>query len=78
MKLMTIIATSLALALAGCHRGDNSATGGSAARSGGAAAGGTATTTPRGGVSGQASEGSTEQSGAPKRPSTPSEPPRSK
>jgi hypothetical protein len=66
MKLSTIIAASLVLALAGCHRGDNAATGGSA------------TTTPRGGVSGQASEGSTEQGGAPKRPSTPSEPPRSK
>ena len=59
MKLLTIIAASLVLALAGCHRD-----------SGKSAAGGTSGQTPSGGATGQASEGSTDASSAPKRPAS--------
>ena len=66
MKALMIIAVSLALALAGCHRDDN------AAKS--SATGGTSMETPKGGATGQASEGSTDKSKAPARPSSPTSP----
>jgi hypothetical protein len=65
MKTLAILlAAALALALAGCHHDNNSA-----------AAGGTAKNadsmqTPKGGVTGQASEGSTDDRSAPKRPAS--------
>ena len=64
MKTLTLIAASLALALAGCHR-DQSAAGGSS---------GSSMQTPAGGTTGQKSEGSTDATSAPKRPATPKEP----
>ena len=54
MKALTIIAASLALALAGCHR-DQSAAGGASASKGGSSM-----QTPAGGATGQKSEGSTD------------------
>ena len=54
-----LIALSLALALAGCQREDHSA-----------ASGGSSMQTPKGGVTGQASEGSTDDRQAPKRPAS--------
>ena len=62
MKALTIIAASLALALAGCHRDQSAAGGGSSMQ------------TPAGGATGQKSEGSTDATGAPKRPSSPTAP----
>ena len=64
MKTLTLIAASLALALAGCHR-DQSAAGGSSRSS---------MQTPAGGATGQKSEGSTDATSAPKRPAGPKEP----
>jgi hypothetical protein len=63
MKLFWILAASFVLALAGCNRDPDS----------GAAAGGTqkgSMETPKGGVTGQASEGSTDDRPAPKRPAS--------
>ena len=65
MKVLTILAASLALALTGCHR-DQTAAGGSSAQKSGSSM-----QTPAGGATGQKSEGSTDASGAPKRPSSP-------
>jgi hypothetical protein len=65
MKALMIIAASLALALAGCHREQSAAGGSSAAK------GGSSMQTPSGGATGQASEGSTDKSKAPARPSSP-------
>lgn len=64
MKSLLILAAALALALtvAGCHRDDN------ASKS--SAAGGSSMETPRGGATGQASEGSTDDRAAPKRPAS--------
>jgi len=61
MKLATLIATSLALALAGCHKTDGGKS---------SAAGGSSMQTPAGGATGQASEGSTDDRSAPKRPAS--------
>jgi len=72
MKLLMIIATSLALALAGCHREQSAAGGSSAQKSG------SSMQTPSGGATGQASEGSTDTSKAPARPSSPTSPSGSK
>ena len=55
-----LIAVSLALALAGCHRSEDKSS----------AAGGSSMTTPKGGVTGQGSEGSTDDRAAPKRPAS--------
>ena len=63
MKLLWILAASAVLALPGCNRDENS----------GAAAGGTqkgSMETPKGGVTGQASEGSTDDKKAPQRPAS--------
>ncbi|MFN2646752.1 MAG: hypothetical protein ABR570_17325 [Burkholderiales bacterium] len=60
MKALMIIAA--ALALGGCHRDEASA---------GAAKGGSSMQTPSGAATGQASEGSTDKSNAPARPSSP-------
>ena len=63
MKLLWILAASVVLAVSGCNRDPES----------GAAAGGTqkgSMETPKGGVTGQASEGSTDERDAPKRPSS--------
>jgi hypothetical protein len=68
MKALTILVASLALALAGCHR-DQSAAGGSSVSKGGSSM-----QTPAGGATGQKSEGSTDATGAPKRPSSPTAP----
>jgi hypothetical protein len=62
MKALLIVAATLALALAGCHRDDN------ASKS--SAAGGSSMQTPKGGVTGQGSEGSTDDRSAPKRPAS--------
>ena len=72
MKALTIIAASLAFALAGCHR-DQSAAVGSSAPKGGSSAG-SSMQTPSGGATGQKSEGSTDTTNAPKRPSSPTAP----
>jgi len=64
MKALILIAASLALALAGCHR-DPSAAGGRS---------GSSMQTPAGGATGQKSEGSTDATSAPKRPSSPTAP----
>jgi hypothetical protein len=62
MKLLLILAASAALALAGCHRDENSrAAGGSS---------GSSMQTPKGAATGQASEGSTDDRRAPARPSS--------
>jgi hypothetical protein len=69
MKGLMIIAASLALALSGCHRDQNAAGGRTAQQKApSAAAGGSSAQTPSGGATGQASEGSTDKSSAPKRP----------
>jgi hypothetical protein len=65
MKALTLIAIALALTAAGCHREQSAAGGASAGK------GGTSMQTPRGGATGQASEGSTDKSNAPARPSSP-------
>ena len=62
MHALFILAASLALALAGCHRDDT------ASKS--SAAGGTSMETPKGGATGQASEGSTDDRKAPARPAS--------
>ena len=59
-----LIAVSLALALAGCHRDDNSAASGGTSKNAGSMQ------TPKGGVTGQGSEGSTDDRNAPKRPAS--------
>jgi len=64
MKTLAIIAASLALALAGCHRDDNSAASGGTGKNAGSMQ------TPKGGVTGQGSEGSTDDRNAPKRPAS--------
>jgi hypothetical protein len=61
MKLLLIIVSSLAIGLAGCNRTDGGKS---------SAAGGSSMQTPKGGVTGQASEGSTDDRSAPKRPSS--------
>jgi hypothetical protein len=58
-----LIAVSLALALAGCH--DNKS-----ASAGGTAQNADSMQTPKGGVTGQGSEGSTDDRSAPKRPAS--------
>ena len=68
MNALMIIAASLALALAGCHREQAGAGGSSAAK------GGSSMQTPSGGATGQASEGSTDRSKAPARPSSSTSP----
>jgi hypothetical protein len=63
MKLFWILVASLSFAVSGCNRDAGS----------GAAAGGTqkgSMETPKGGVTGQASEGSTDDRTAPKRPAS--------
>jgi hypothetical protein len=71
MKALMIIAASLALALAGCHRDQNAAGGRTAQpKAPSSAAGGSSAQTPSGAATGQASEGSTDSSSAPKRPSS--------
>ena len=60
MKALLILAASLALALAGCHRDNKAAAG----RSSGSME------TPKGAATGQASEGSTDDRNAPKRPAS--------
>src|SRR5438105_1901173 len=76
MKYLMIVAASLALVLAGCHR-DQNAAGGSTAQPkapSSAAGGSSSMQTPSGGATGQGSEGSTDKSTAPKRPTTPASP----
>ena len=63
MKLLWILAASALLAVSACNRDQNS----------GAAAGGAqkgSMETPKGGVTGQASEGSTDDRKAPQRPAS--------
>ena len=67
MKTLIILAASAALALAGCNR-DNPAAGGSAAKKAPAPQG--SMETPKGGATGQASEGSTDSTKAPQRPAS--------
>ena len=64
MKALFILAASLALALGGCHRDNSSAAAGGSAKNAGSMQ------TPRGGVTGQGSEGSTDDRAAPKRPAS--------
>jgi hypothetical protein len=64
MKALLILTASLALALAGCHRDDNSAASGGTSKNAGSMQ------TPQGGATGQASEGSTDDRNAPKRPAS--------
>ena len=64
MKALFILAASLALALAGCHRDNNSAASGGTSKHAGSMQ------TPKGGVTGQGSEGSTDDRKAPKRPAS--------
>ena len=64
MHALFILAASLALALAGCQRDNNSAAAGGTSKNAGSM------TTPKGGVTGQASEGSTDDRSAPKRPAS--------
>jgi hypothetical protein len=64
MKALLILAASVALALAGCNR-DNPAAGGTAAK---APPPQGSMETPKGGATGQASEGSTDSTKAPQRP----------
>ena len=68
MKALTLIAAALSLALAGCHRDQSAASGSSASK------GGASMQTPSGGATGQKSEGSTDATSAPKRPSSPTAP----
>jgi hypothetical protein len=72
MKALMIIAASLALALSACHRDQNAATGRTVQpKAPSSAAGGSSSMqTPGGAATGQASEGSTDSSSAPKRPSS--------
>ena len=58
MKVLMILAASLALALAACHRDQNAAGGSSSMQ------------TPSGAATGQGSEGSSDRSTAPKRPAS--------
>jgi len=67
MKILCILAASLALGLTGCNR-DNAAAGGSAARKAPAPQG--SMETPKGAATGQASEGSTDSTKAPQRPAS--------
>jgi hypothetical protein len=62
MKMLFVLAASLVLALAGCNRSDNS--------SGAGGSGKSSMETPRGAATGQASEGSTDATSAPKRPAS--------
>lgn len=62
MKTLLILAASLALALAGCHREDNAPKSSST--------GATSMETPKGAATGQASEGSTDDRKAPARPAS--------
>jgi hypothetical protein len=64
MKALLILAAGLALALVGCHRDDNSAAAGGSSKNAGSMQ------TPKGGVTGQGSEGSTDDRNAPKRPAS--------
>ena len=73
MKLLMIVAASLALALAGCHRDQSGAGRTAQPKAPSSAAGGSSMQTPSGGATGQASEGSTDKT-APKRPSSPTSP----
>jgi hypothetical protein len=57
-----VIAMALALAVAGCQRDENSAA------AGGTGKNASSMQTPKGGVTGQGSEGSTDDRNAPKRP----------
>ena len=57
-----LVAVTLALAVAGCQRDDNSAASGGTSKNAGSMQ------TPKGGVTGQGSEGSTDDRNAPKRP----------
>ena len=71
MKVLMILAASLALALAGCHRDQNAAGGRTAQpKAPSSAAGGSSSMqqTPGGGASGSTTEGSTDKSTAPKQP----------
>jgi predicted small secreted protein len=61
MKLALIIIASFAVTLAGCNRTDGGKS---------SAAGGSSMQTPKGGATGQASEGSTDDRAAPKRPAS--------
>ena len=72
MKVLMIVVASLALALAGCHRGEQAAGGRTAQpKAPSSAAGGSSSMqTPSGGATGQASEGSTDDRNAPKRPAS--------
>jgi hypothetical protein len=58
--MRVLILITVALALSACHRGEEKSS----------AAGGSSMQTPKGGATGQASEGSTDSSTAPKRPSS--------
>jgi hypothetical protein len=64
MKALLILTAGLTLALAGCHRDDNSAASGGTGKNAGSMQ------TPQGGATGQASEGSTDDRNAPKRPAS--------
>ena len=57
-----LVAMTLALAVAGCHRDNDSAASGGTSENAGSMQ------TPKGGVTGQGSEGSTDDRSAPKRP----------
>ena len=59
-----LVAVTLALAIAGCHRDNNSAASGATSKNAGSMQ------TPKGGVTGQGSEGSTDDRNAPKRPAS--------
>ena len=61
MKLALIFIAALGVALAGCNRTDGGKS---------AAAGGSSMQTPNGAATGQASEGSTDDRSAPKRPAS--------
>jgi hypothetical protein len=67
MKTLIILAASAALALAGCNR-DNPAAGGTAGQKAPPPQG--SMETPKGAATGQASEGSTDSTKAPQRPSS--------
>jgi len=71
MKVLMILAAAAALSLAGCHRDQNAASGSSSYSSRSAASGSSSAQTPRGAATGQQSEGSTDSTTAPKRPSSP-------
>jgi hypothetical protein len=61
MKLPWILIAAALMALGGCHKTDGGKS---------AATGGTSMQTPNGGATGQASEGSTDDRSAPKRPAS--------